>query len=110
MGINHFRKSKMLTGYSKSKGIPFARLSVIVSGLFLLFGGLGIVLGVYVKIALLLIVIFLILASFLVHNFWRESDSESRASEMQSFLKNIALLGATIMLYALFANDWLYTL
>ena len=110
MGINHFRKSNMLTGYASAKGIPMARLAVIVSGLFLLFGGLGIVFGVSVKIALLLIIVFLILASFLVHSFWKESDSGSRASEMQGFLKNIALLGATVMLYALFANDWLYTL
>jgi len=49
-GYNHLKNLNMLTGYAQSKGVPMPKIAVFVTGLMLLFGGLGILLGVYVHL------------------------------------------------------------
>ncbi len=110
MGINHFLKLNSNTGYAQSKGIIFPKFSVIITGILLALGGLGIVLGMYVNIALLFLVLFLIPTTILMHNFWKETEPGKRNAEMYGFLKNMALLGAIIMMYAMYANDWSYVI
>jgi len=107
-GINHLRMRKMLTGYTASKGVPYPALATIVSGLFILLGGAGIILGVYVKTSVTLIVIFLVLVTFVMHRFWKETDSNRKAIEMVNFMKNLALLGGALMILSI--ETWVYTL
>ncbi|MBI2625308.1 MAG: DoxX family membrane protein [Candidatus Nealsonbacteria bacterium] len=109
MGFGHFMKNQMLSGYAVSKGVPAARLIVYVSGLFLLFGGLGIILGVYIKVATTLLAVFLIAVSFKMHNFWAVSDPMIKMAEQVNFLKNMALLGAVLMTLAI-PVPWVFRL
>ena len=50
-GLNHFMNTDEMAGYAGSKGVPAARFGVTASGIMLLLGGLGIILGVYPIIA-----------------------------------------------------------
>jgi len=109
-GANHFLKLNDLTNYTKSKGIPLPQASVIVSGLLLLVGGLGILLGVYVHMAIITLVIFLIPVTFTMHAFWKDSDKMTRMSGKINFMKNMALLGSLLMLYALYSFDWSFVI
>jgi uncharacterized membrane protein YphA (DoxX/SURF4 family) len=96
-GMNHFRHLKMLAGYAQSKGTPMAREAVLVSGLMMFLGGLGILLGIYVQISILLVSVALIGITFQMHQFWKESDQARMADEV-NFKKNMAILGAALML------------
>lgn len=107
-GLNHFMKHKMLTNYAASKNVPMASFAVLVSGAFLLLGGLGIVLGIYVRWSALLLVLFLVPVSFMMHNFWTIEDPTSKMNEMVQFMKNMALLGATLMVLYI-PEPWVYT-
>lgn len=98
---NHFKNSNALTGYAQSKGVPVPNLAVMLTGLMLLFGGLGILLGVYVGFAILLISIFLIGVTFQMHQFWKVTEPMARMGEEINFYKNLALLGAVLMLTAI---------
>lgn len=100
MGITHFAKNPMLAQYAVSKGVPSPRLAVYVSGLLILLGGLGILLGIYVEAALILIMLFLIPVSFMMHAFWSEKDPMMKMADMTNFLKNTALLGAALVMFA----------
>lgn len=100
MGITHFAKNPMLAQYAASKGVPSSRLAVYVSGLLILFGGLGVILGIYVETALILIMLFLVPVSFMMHAFWSEKDPAMKMADMTNFLKNIALLGAALVIFA----------
>ncbi len=100
-GANHFLKNAMLAGYATSKGVPFARVAVYGTGLMLLGGGLGIFLGLYVQWAVLLLVVFLVVVSFKIHNFWVVADPNMKMMDMTHFLKNMALAGAALMLLAI---------
>jgi len=96
-GINHFTKGGMLSQYAASKGVPSPKLAVYVSGLFILFGGLGILLGVYVEWAITLLAVFLVIVTYKMHSFWAVTDPDMRMADMLHFMKNLALLGAVLM-------------
>lgn len=95
---SHFAHNKMLAGYAASKKVPMARLAVFVAGIFLLAGGLGVFLGIYVQWAVLAIVLFFVPVTFTMHRYWKETDPGTRATNSVNFYKNLALLGAGLML------------
>lgn len=100
-GIAHLTKLEAMTGYAKYKKVPAAKLSVIVSGLMILLGGLYIALGVYADLGGLLIALFLIPAALLMHAFWKESDATAKQNESIAFFKDLALAGAALIIFAL---------
>lgn len=103
-GVNHFMKTGMMTGMAAAKGVPAPKLAVIGSGLVLLAAGAGIIFGVYPVTSLILVLVFLLPTTFTMHAFWRERDANLRMSEMINFMKNMAIIGATLMLMALSTN------
>lgn len=106
---NHFTNVGMMAGYSASKGVPAPKLAVVGSGLLLLAGGLGVILGFQVQWALLCLVLFLVPTSFIMHAYWKVTDPMARMGERVNFQKNMALLGAVLMMYAL-ATPWAMSL
>lgn len=100
-GVNHFMKMDMTKGYAQSKGVPMPGVAVGVGGLLLLAGGIGILLGVYVTCAVAAIVIFLVFVTPMMHKFWGVTDPMAQMAERVNFMKNIGLLGATLMLLAI---------
>ena len=99
-GYNHFQHLQMLTGYAQSKGVPMPKESVILTGLMLVLGGLGILLGFYIGFSIFLLALFLFVTTFTMHQFWKITD-QSRMGEQINFMKNMALLGALLMLLAI---------
>lgn len=100
-GIAHFAKLEAMTGYAKYKKLPAAKFGVIISGLFFLAGGLYILLGFWVDLGALLLAITLVLAAFIFHNYWKESDATAKMNEQIAFNKDIALAGFALVLFAL---------
>jgi putative oxidoreductase len=103
-GIAHFAKLEAMTGYAKYKKLPAAKLGVLVSGLFFLLGGIYVAIGLWVDLGALLLAITLILAAFIFHNFWKETDATAKQNEMIAFNKDLALAGASLILFALIAS------
>ena len=103
-GIAHLTKLEAMTGYAKYKKVPAAKLSVIISGLMILIGGLYIALGIYADLGGLLIALFLIPAAFLMHAFWKETDATAKQNESIGFFKDLALAGAALIIFALVAT------
>jgi len=102
-GIAHFTKNAAMTGYAQYKKVPMPRASVYISGLMILLGGLYIVLGFYADLGALLIAIFLIPTAFLMHNFWKETDPTAKQNETIAFFKDLALAGASLVMFAVVA-------
>jgi len=108
MGLMHFMKINDLTAYAKSKNVASPKFMVGFSGLFIFFGGLGVLLGAYVEIAVTLLSIFLVVVAFKMHNFWAIQDPNMKMAEMTQFLKNMALFGAALMVLAI-PTPWVYS-
>ena len=100
-GISHLTKLDAMTGYAQYKKVPAAKLSVIVSGLMILVGGLYIAFGVYADLGALLIALFLIPTAFMMHAFWKESDATAKQTESIAFFKDLSLAGAALIIFAL---------
>lgn len=100
-GINHFKNLNMMAGYAKSKGTPAAALAVGGTGVLLLLGGLSLVLGFQPIVGAALLIVFLLVVSFQIHNYWAVQDPQAKMGEQVNFMKNMALLGALLMLTAI---------
>lgn len=98
--INHLRNAEGMSGYAGSKGIKSPKNAVIGTGILLLLGGAGVVLGIYPRISLILLLIFLIPVTFIMHAYWKIEDPQAKAAEQIQFMKNLALIGASIALLA----------
>jgi len=66
--------------------------------LLIILGGLSVLLGVRPSCGLLLLTVFLVPTSVLMHNYWAATDPSVRQLDLTNFKKNIALLGAAWML------------
>lgn len=106
MGLNHFLQSDQLAGYAKSQGVPAPRLSVLLSGLLLVLGGVSLILGAYPVLGGLAVLAFFVVATPTMHAFWAVDDPEQKQAEMTQFLKNVALAGGALVLFAIGTTAW----
>jgi putative oxidoreductase len=94
--ISHFSPQDIQ--YAASKGVPIPSILVPLSGIIALAGGLSVLLGYKARWGSLLIVIFLIPVTLVMHNFWVISDPTTAAMEQVNFFKNISMLGAALII------------
>ena len=98
-GIHHLLSSRTIAQYAAAKGVPMPEAAVILTGLLILFGGVSLLLGWRPELGIAAIAIFLIGVTPTMHNFWAESGA-ARTADMGHFMKNMALLGGTLMFSA----------
>jgi putative oxidoreductase len=108
LGANHFINLDYLTGYAKAQGVPFAGYMVIISGVVLIMGALSILLGVLTLYGVLLLVLFFLPLTFVMHRFWVIADPALQMQEMMHFTKNFVIMGAALMLLAI--QNWSFAL
>ena len=97
-GFNHFRSLNSMSEWVKSKNIPAPKLMVALTGILLLIGGFSILLGIYIEIGILALTLFFLPVTFVMHDFWRETDPQMKMIHMINFMKNLALWAAILAL------------
>ncbi len=108
-GANHFMQQEGSKQYAASKGVPSPEMMVPLTGVMMIAGGAGILLGVYIQLSVALLVIFLLTAAFKMHDFWTVADPMQKMIQMLLFMRNLALTGAALMLLAI-PQPWEYSL
>jgi putative oxidoreductase len=98
-GINHFVNLRDYTAFAAAHKVPMPNAAVIVTGIILILGGLGVLFNIFTTIALVLLVIFLLPVTFIMHAFWKAENPGEKASQKIQFFKNLALLGAVLLLF-----------
>ncbi len=94
-----------MAGYAASKHVPSPKLAVYFTGLLMFLGGAGVLLGISPEWALACLLLFLVPTTFIMHQFWKETDPMQRMSQTINFTKNIALVGAVLMMLSL-STPW----
>src|SRR5580704_10351698 len=94
--LGHF--SQQTIGYAASQGVPMANVLVPLSGVMALLGGLSILLGYKARWGAVLLILFLVPVTIVMHNFWAVSDPMAQQMQMAHFMKNVALLGTALMI------------
>jgi uncharacterized membrane protein YphA (DoxX/SURF4 family) len=108
-GLNHFMQTDAMTGYAQAKGLPAPRFGVIASGVLLIGGGLAVIVGVFPAVAAAALAIFLVVSAVIFHDFWAVPEDQQQ-DEMTAFLKNTAMAGGALVLFALGGAAWPYAL
>lgn len=88
----------------ESHNMIFTSFFLIMGILLKVIGGLSIITSYKSKIGAILLLIFMLPATFIFHNFWTlplETNLQiaSQQTEMVSFLKNITIIGALVLIY-----------
>jgi putative oxidoreductase len=109
-GLNHFTKRAMYTQYAASKHVPSPGASIVVSGLMLVLGGASVLFGLWPRIGLVLILLFLALVTPKMHNFWTISDPNQRMAETVNLMKNLALFGAALLIQGIWPASAPFTI
>ena len=82
------------------RGVPFAPvLAPLGAGLEFLCG-LALLLGVQVRVASVLLLVFTVLATAIAHRFWQYAPGAARQIQQISFFKNVAIVGGFVFLAA----------
>ncbi len=97
-GINHLANTAAMAQYAASKDVPAPSQAVRATGGMLIAGGLSILAGAKPREGLATIIAFLVPVSVQMHRFWEAPDPQARQMEMTHFLKNMALIGASLAL------------
>jgi putative oxidoreductase len=90
--------------YSRAARVPLPYLGGWPSGLWLAAGAASIAVGVWPDIGALMLGAFVLPAGLLLHAYWRVEDPGQRQTQQMAFLRNVALLGACLALFACFAT------
>ena len=99
--FNHFKNLNYMSEYARARGTPSPKLAVAGTGVILLLGGLSMLLGVYPVVGIVLLIIFLLGVSLQMHSFWKLDDAQMKQIDMVNFTKNMALVGAALMMMQL---------
>jgi putative oxidoreductase len=95
--LHHFQSGTI--GYATNQGVPFAVILVPLSGLMILAGGLSVLLGYRAKMGALLIMLFLVPVTLVMHAFWAVTDPMAAQIQQIMFLKNISMLGGALIIF-----------
>ena len=95
-GIPHFSALEPLTQVLKARGLPAPRLCLIVGTVFQIIAGALLMFGQFVQFAALGLVVFTLVASALMLNFW-SLTGEARGAIKNAFMANLAIIGGLLI-------------
>jgi putative oxidoreductase len=78
-------------------GIPQPQQAVTLNGAVMVFGGTLLALGIFPRLAALMLFGSLIPTTFVGHSFWSEENAAGRKAQQTQFLKNLGLMGGLLM-------------
>jgi len=88
--------------YARSLGAPAPDLLVPLSGVAIIVGGLMIAFGLWADLGALLIIGFLVGITPIMHAYWKVEDPQMRSIQSAMFFKNVALLGAALIIFYIY--------
>ena len=100
--IPHFHE---MIAYMKANNVPYSEILLPAAIVFLIVGGLCVLFGYKARFGALLLLIFLVLATYYFHNFWDKTPPE-RENQMAHFMKNVSMMGTMLFIMAVGAGPW----
>lgn len=92
----HFKAET--AAWSALQGVPIASFLVPFSGILELIGAISVLIGYKTTWGALLLVVFMIPVTFMLHAFWKITDPMQAQMGMVMFLKNISIIGAALFI------------
>jgi putative oxidoreductase len=90
----------------RNHNVPYPEILLPGAIVFLIVGGLCVLLGYKARFGALLLLIFLVLATYYFHNFWDMTSQEEQQQQMAHFLKNVSMMGTMLFIMAVGAGPF----
>ena len=95
-GLHHLPIFGALSGQLAQRGVPLPRLALGLSTAWQIVLGVLLMAGLWVPWAALGLIVFTVIASLLLLNFWA-MEGHARAEAQNQFLTNIAVIGGLLL-------------
>ncbi len=93
--IGHFSEAEI--AQAAAHGVPLATILVPLSGIIAFAGGVSIMLGYRARFGALLLLVFLVPVTLVMHKFWGLPDPQMAMMQKINFMKNTSLIGACLL-------------
>ena len=93
--FGHFSSAEI--DAASAHGVPLATIAVPAAGLLALAGGLSVLLGYRARFGAFLLLLFLVPVTLVMHRFWGISDPQMAMMQKVNFMKNLSLIGTTLL-------------
>lgn len=103
-GSGHVRRQQAMGDYARSAAFPVPYLAGWPAGVWLVAASLSIVLGIWPDLGSAMFAVFVVLAGLYFHRFWTIQDAAQRQAQSGNFFRNVALLGASLVMVGFFAS------
>ncbi|MDH3652481.1 MAG: DoxX family protein [Saprospiraceae bacterium] len=93
----YFNKTKDLMS---TYGITFQQDILLIGSIILLmFGGISLLIGYRSSFGSVLLLLYYIPVTFIVHSFWNDAEEATRRLQSIMFMKNLAIIGGLLMVF-----------
>ena len=83
----------------ESVGIPAPQFMLVGAIVFLIVGSVSVIVGYQARIGATLLLVFLVLATYYFHAFWK-LEGQAQQDQMIQFMKNLSMMGAMLFIIA----------
>lgn len=81
----------------EARGVPYASVLGPLGAIIEFLGGIAVLVGMQVRFASVLMILFTVAATLIAHRFW-EFEGSARVTQQTQFLKNLAIVGGYVFL------------
>ena len=96
-GTYNIPRRHLLASVLQERGVPYPMLFVLIGMGIAFIGGILVLFNYATTLAVVMLILFVISASFFYHDFWNKTGDE-RQMKIISLMNNIALIGALLLL------------
>jgi putative oxidoreductase len=82
-----------------NRGLPYPEVWAVLAIIAEIMGPILLVLGVQLRLGILMLIGFCVIATALSHRYWELGDVAERRTQLLSFYKNLALCGGLLFLW-----------
>ena len=86
-------------------GVPYASALVYVAAIAEIIGGLMVMTGFLTRPGAVLLVLYLVPVTIIMHGFWNAAGQE-RTMQFVQFMKNLSIIGGLLMIVAFGPGKW----
>jgi uncharacterized membrane protein YphA (DoxX/SURF4 family) len=97
LGLSHLIHFRQHAIVLKNMEVPLPRCATLLTIVMILCGGVLVLFDWQTRIGALILFCIIFPAPFLLHRFWKETDSYMRLSEFAHMMKDFALAGAALI-------------
>ncbi len=94
--VGHFSSAEI--SEAAAHGVPLATILVPLAGIIALVGGVSVMLGYRARFGALLLLVFLVPVTLVMHKFWGLPDPQMAMLQKINFMKNAALAGTCLLI------------